>query len=399
MAFNNSSLSNCTGGNCNAIYNPFIYNTSEKIAIVFVNALIFCLAIPANGIVIIVISSVQNVRTPTSTFLLNLCVADILIASLYIPFITVDLFVVGHWVFGDFMCKLVSFAYYLATFFSILILTVISLERYISVCLSRRLSLTAKKAFVTTVVLWIVAACLALPLLVVRKSFHSRSLNVEFCIITWSHSSMKVYTLVTPALFYVMPITLMVMVYYKIGRKVWLSANRTSSMKLSNKHASNSKLRLTKIALAIILSFVISWTPLNTTTVLYFFGKKNFPYSADIARVVYPIIYWVAFTNCALNPLLYYYMSQNFRKAFTIFRNRRSQSYLAESVSALSRSSLRRFSKRGNKDCDKQLADEMNGVPNEQENLQTLSDNPDGSRISRYDSNNTKETVLIVSAL
>ena len=399
MAFNNSSLSNCTVGNCNAIYNPLIYNTSEKIAIVFANVLIFCLAIPANGIVIIVISSVQNVRTPTSTFLLNLCVADILIASLYIPFITVDLFVVGHWVFGDFMCKLVSFAYYLATFFSILILTVISLERYISVCLSRRLSLTAKKAFVTTVVLWIVAACLALPLFVVRKSFPNRSLNVEFCIITWSHSSMKVYTLVTLALFYVMPITLMAMVYYKIGRKVWSSASRTSSMKLSNKHASNSKLRLTKIALAIILSFVISWTPMNTTIVLYFFGKKNFLYSADIARVVYPIIYWVAFTNCALNPLLYCYMSQNFRKAFTIFRNRRSQSYLAESVSALSRSSLRRFSKRGNKDCDKQLADEMNGVPNERENLQTLSDNPDGSRISHHASNNTKETVLIVSAL
>ena len=372
---------------------------SEKIAIVFANALIFCLAIPANGIVIIVISSVQNVRTPTSTFLLNLCVADILIASLYIPFITVDLFVVGHWVFGDFMCKLVSFAYHLATFFSILILTVISLERYISICLSRRLSLTAKKAFVTTVVLWIVAACVALPFFVVRKSVHNRSLNMEFCVVTWSYSSMKVYTLVTLALFYVMPITLMAMVYYKIGRKVWSSASRTSSMKLSNKHASNSKLRLTKIALAIIFSFVISWTPLNTIAVLYYFAKKNFPYSADIARVVYPIIYWVAFTNCALNPLLYCYMSQNFRKAFTIFRNRRSQSYLAESVSALSRSSLRRFSKRGNKDSDKQLADEMNGVPNEREKLQTLTDNPDGSRMSHHDSNNTKETVLIVSAL
>ena len=399
MAFNNSSLSNCTGGNCN-IYNPFIYNTPEKIAIVLANVLIFCLAIPANGIVITVISSVQNVRTPTSTFLLNLCVADVLIASLYIPFMTVDLFVIGHWVFGDFMCKLVSFAYYLATYFSILILTAISLERFISVCLSRRFSLTAKKAFVTTVVLWIVAGCLALPFFVVKKSYTNRSLNnVEFCIITWSYTSMKVYTLLTLSLFYVMPITIMAMVYYKIGRKVWSSASRTSSMKLSNKHASNSKLRLTKIALAIILSFVISWTPLNTITVLYFFGKKIFSYSPDIVHVMYPIIYWVAFSNCALNPLLYCYMSQNFRKAFTIFRNRRSHSYLAESVSAFSRSSLRRFSKRGNKNCDKQLADEMNGVPNERENLQTLSDNPDGSRISHPDSNNTKDNVLIVSAL
>ena len=134
MAFNNSSLSNCTGGNCN-IYNPFIYNTPEKIAIVLANALIFCLAIPANGIVITVISSVQNVRTPTSTFLLNLCVADVLIASLYIPFMTVDLFVIGHWVFGDFMCKLVSFA----LLFSNLLLDLNShgdLPRTLHLCLS-----------------------------------------------------------------------------------------------------------------------------------------------------------------------------------------------------------------------------------------------------------------------
>ena len=138
MAFNNSSFSS-------SISNPFVYNTSERVIIILANTLIFCLAIPANSIVIIVISTVQNARTPTSTFLLNLCVADIIMALLYIPFITVDLYAVGYWVFGDFMCKLVSFAYYLATYSSILILTAISVERYISVCISRRLRLRLRK--------------------------------------------------------------------------------------------------------------------------------------------------------------------------------------------------------------------------------------------------------------
>ena len=396
MAFNNSSLTACNGENCK---DPFIYNTWEKVGIILANAVIFCLAIPANGIVIVVISRVQNVRTPTSTFLLNLCVADILMASLYIPFITVDLYITGHWVFGGFMCRLVTFVFYLARYFSILILTAISVERYISVCLPRRLRLTAKKAFVTTVVLWLIAAGTAMPLFITKKLLPNPvQNNLKYCVLLWTLKTRKIYSAVSVTLFYIMPIAVITMVYYKIGRKVWSSAGRTRSMKLSNKHASNSKLRLTKIALAIILSFAISWTPLNTMNVLHLFDR-NFPYSYNFGHIAYPIIWWVAFSNCAVNPLLYSFMSQNFRKAFTIFRNRRSRSYIVDSNSAFSRSSSKRFSRRGKKHTDEQLAEEPNGPLNEKGNLQTNSEKQEGPRISHHDSHNTKETLLIVSAL
>ena len=389
MAFNNSSLSSTTS-------NPFAYNTPEKVIIILANALIFCLAIPANSIVIIVISTVQNARTPTSTFLLNLCVADIIMALLYIPFITVDLYAVGYWVFGDFMCKLVSFAYYLATYSSILILTAISVERYISVCISRRLRLTAKKAFATTLVLWTCAACVALPLFVVKESFPNPSLKtIEFCIVTWSKNDMKIYTLVTQALFYVIPIVFMVIVYYKIARKVWTSAEKTRSMRLSNKHASNSKLRLTKISIAIILSFVISWTPLNSITILFFFAKRKFLFSAETARVVFPIIHWIAFSNCALNPLLYCYMSQNFRKALKIFCHRRSQSSSLFNKSISTLMNVCRFGRRSKKGLqrDRHLPNEWNDLPGDEK------ETPHPSEISQGDLVGLRETILFTSTL
>ena len=394
MAYNNSSATTQN--------NHLTYTTSEKIAIVAANMLIFCLAIPANGMVIMVISRVQNVRTPTSTFLMNLCIADILMASLYIPFVTVDLYITGYWVFGDFMCRLVPFLYYLATNFSILILTAISVERYISVCLPRQMRLTAKKAFVTTIVLWIVAASTALPLLIVRKSVPNRFFpdNVEFCVETWSFKYAKVYKTLTLTLLYVMPLVFMGVVYYKIGKKVWASADKTRSMKLSNKHASNSKLRLTKIALAIILSFAVSWTPLNTMTILFYFDRKNFPYSHKAARVAIPMMYFVAFANCALNPLLYCYMSQNFRKALQIFRTRRSRRDLSDSTTGSSRSFTRRFSKRGSKRNGAEVvADEPNGVPPERGNLRSNSENHDCSRTSHPEVNHTRESIIMMSAL
>ena len=392
MAFNNSST---------AKFDQLTYTASEKIAIVSANMLLFCIAIPANGIVITVISRVQNVRTPTSTFLLNLCIADILIASLYIPFVTVDLYVKGYWVFGDIMCRLVSFLFYLATNFSILILTAISVERYISVCLPRQLRLTATRATVTTIALWIVAAVASLPSLIVRKSVPNRLIgeNVEFCVETWSFKYSKVYRTLILAIFYVMPLVFMALVYYKIGRKVWASADKTQSMKLSTKHASNSKLRLTKIALAIIFSFVLSWTPWNIMTILFFFDRKNYPYSKHAAHVAYPMIYFVAFSNCALNPLLYCYMSQNFRKALQIFRKRHSRRDLGDSITVSSRSSFRRFSRRSKRNTE-QAADELNDAPPvEKGTLRTNSDNQDCSRTSQPSANHTRESMLMMSAL
>lgn len=395
MAFNNSS---------SVKMNHLTYTPSEKISIVAANMLLFCLAIPANGIVITVISRVQNVRTPTSTFLLNLCIADIFIASLYIPFITVDLYVTDYWVFGDIMCRLVSFLFYLATNFSILILTAISVERYISVCLSRQMRLTAKRATVTTIVLWIVAASAALPLLVVRKSVPNPKFGekVEFCVETWPFKYARVYKTVILAIFYVMPLVFMAMVYYKIGRKVWSSADKTRSMKLSTKHASNSKLRLTKIALAIIFSFVVSWTPWHIMTMLFYFDWKNHPYSKRAAHVAYPMIYFVAFSNCALNPLLYCYMSQNFRKALQIFRKRHSRRELGDSITASSRSSrssFKRFSRRSKRNAE-QAADEPNSAPPEEKaTLRTNSENHDCSRTSQPSANHTRESILMMSAL
>jgi len=391
MAFNNSSTTKI---------NHLTYTPSEKIAIVSANMLLFCFAIPANGIVITVISRVQNVRTPTSTFLLNLCIADILIASLYIPFVTVDMYVTDYWVFGDFMCRLVSFLFYLATNFSILILTAISVERYISVCLPRQKRLTAMMSTVTTIILWFVAAIAALPMLIVRKSVPNRLVgeNVEFCVDTWSFKYAKVYRTLILTVFYVMPLVFMVLVYYNIGKKVWASADKTRSMKLSTKHASNSKLRLTKIALAIIFSFTVSWTPWNIMTILFYFDPKNFPYSKHAGHVAYPMIYFVAFSNCALNPLLYCYMSQNFRKALQIFRKRHSRRDLGDSITASSRTSFRRFSRRSKRNAE--AADELNDAPPEERGtLRTNSENHDCSRTSQPSANHTRESILMMSAL
>ncbi|KAG7466804.1 hypothetical protein MATL_G00146200 [Megalops atlanticus] len=67
--------------------------------------LIFLLAIPGNLVVGLVIGSRKQALSPSDVYLLNLAVADTLLA-LTLPLWATAL--VRGWVFGDFMCKLVS---------------------------------------------------------------------------------------------------------------------------------------------------------------------------------------------------------------------------------------------------------------------------------------------------
>ncbi|XP_031575423.1 trissin receptor-like [Actinia tenebrosa] len=307
MALNNSSLNNGT------FYSPAGYNYIEKVSIVFMMCLFTVLAIPGNAIVIFIVSRVQSMKTSTNFLLLNLCIADLLIAVIYLPFITVALYITNGWIFGTFMCKLVSFSQSVATKASILILTALSLERYLSICRPNRIVITAVRVRILCASLWIVAMGTALPLFIYKTT--RPYFGNEYCTESWSFEAAAAYTYVVFALFYVMPLLVMVALYLKIGQKLLQSTRKTSSMRHPNstgKATLSSKTRLTRICVLIILSFALSWAPAHIIT-LHYYSSVDSPLGNE--DIIYPIVSCISYSNCALNPLLYCFMSQNFRNA------------------------------------------------------------------------------------
>jgi hypothetical protein len=59
------------------------YSDVERVSIICVMGLFTLLAIPGNVIVIFVVARVQSMKTSTNLLLLNLCIADLLIAVAY----------------------------------------------------------------------------------------------------------------------------------------------------------------------------------------------------------------------------------------------------------------------------------------------------------------------------
>ncbi|XP_056140242.1 P2Y purinoceptor 3 [Lampris incognitus] len=98
-------------------------------------------------------------------YMVNLATTD-LMYGLSLPFLVASYVLQDHWVFGDFMCRLVRFLFYFNLYCSIFFLTCISVHRYLGICHPMRtITLESKRAVKGTCTLvWLVVFVLTCPI-------------------------------------------------------------------------------------------------------------------------------------------------------------------------------------------------------------------------------------------
>ena len=67
--------------------------------------IIFVLGVSGNVIVVTVLSLVRAMKTTMNMYLINLCVADLLVLIICMPTALVEIFTREEWLFGEFMCE------------------------------------------------------------------------------------------------------------------------------------------------------------------------------------------------------------------------------------------------------------------------------------------------------
>ena len=122
------------------------------------------------------------------------------------------------------MCKIYYYVWNVSYTASIIILTVIAAERYIAIIhpLKSRNFLTHTKVKVVQFVIWITALMYNIPYLFLYDTISLEQFDKEFCYPDFANlSGLKVLSLLNLIVWYVLPLTLIGFMYYRVGIALW----------------------------------------------------------------------------------------------------------------------------------------------------------------------------------
>nr|XP_006815653.1 PREDICTED: pyroglutamylated RFamide peptide receptor-like [Saccoglossus kowalevskii] len=195
--------------------------------------LVFVPCILGNVLVIYVVSANRSMRTVTNFFLANLAVSDLCV-GIFCILPSMFYYISPSWFLGDIMCKLMFFMRGVTPSVSIVLLTVISVERFIAITLpmhSRRI-LTLTRMRVVIVFVWILGLGYNAPLLFIYSASPLPMFgNNTLCVVDmYSRPSLLMFTSVganlNTVLWYLLPLTIMLILYSIIARRLWISSGR-----------------------------------------------------------------------------------------------------------------------------------------------------------------------------
>nr|XP_046260750.1 C-X-C chemokine receptor type 2-like isoform X2 [Scatophagus argus] len=286
----------------------FSFPDAVMVVVTVFYILIFLLAIPGNLIVGLVISLSKQSLSPSDLYLLHLAVADLLLA-ITLPFWATA--VTKGWVFGDFMCKIVTILQELSFYSSILFLTCISMDRYMVIvrAMERRRADRQLVSWGVCVAVWVVGALLSLPGLF-SSSFPSPSSGMLQCAERYDPSNADVWRLVTRILRHTLG--------FLIPLAIMLPCYGVTIQRLLRIRRGFQRQRAMKVIVFVVAAFLLCWTPYHIAVMTdTFFRTKIVPYRCPARMAVDQTMFAtqsLGLLHSCVNPVLYAFVGEKFRR-------------------------------------------------------------------------------------
>ncbi|XP_071446336.1 tachykinin-like peptides receptor 86C [Hetaerina americana] len=300
---------------------PFSLPSWEKAAWIFVFSAMLLVAAPGNAIVIWIVLGHRRMRTATNCFLVNLSVSDLLLSLLNCAFNLVFM-LDGDWPFGAVYCSFSNFVANCSVAASVFSLTAISVDRYLAIVHPLKHRKSKRRARWALGGIWASSSLLALPCLMYSTTmvhWYSNGESRCVCFMLWPDGSFPssvteyTYNVIFLTVTYAMPLTVIVACYSLTGRVLWGSGS-IGEMTPRQAQAISTKRKVVRMLVLVVSGFGICWLPYHSYF-LYVFHHRRAAGAAH-AQHVYLAFYWLAMSNAAVNPLIYYCMNDRFRSYF-----------------------------------------------------------------------------------
>ncbi|XP_029297431.1 LOW QUALITY PROTEIN: type-2 angiotensin II receptor-like [Cottoperca gobio] len=292
-------------------------------------------------------------RTVANTFMLNLCVSDLLFL-LSLPLWAVYYSRGYSWPFGQVACKVCGALLNLNLYASIFFITCMSMDRYLAIVrpLRSQSARYPKRARLTCILVWVLACACSAPNLYLRNTFFLDGSSVEACVIVYpNHNWYLTLVWMKIALAFLLPLFVISCCYWAIGRHLLADTglgrmqtpshpcNMSSFKSLGSKESCSKPerpptpcvcpnssggrplegrglVRVLWTVAAVVLAFFICWFPFHCVTFLDVLMNDGELNSCGVNWTIHnltPLTLCLGFSNSAINPVLYCFIGNHFR--------------------------------------------------------------------------------------
>uniref|UniRef100_A0AAY4C6H3 G-protein coupled receptors family 1 profile domain-containing protein n=1 Tax=Denticeps clupeoides TaxID=299321 RepID=A0AAY4C6H3_9TELE len=261
----------------------------------------------------------RSLRTPANMFIINLAITDFLMCITQTPIFFITS-MHKRWIFGEKACEMYAFCGALFGITSMITLMVIAVDRYFVITrpLASIGKMSRKRALAILAAAWAYSMGWSLP------PFFGWSAYVPEGLLTscsWDYMtfspSVRAYTMLLFVFVFFIPLFVIMYCYFFIFRAIRTTNRAVGKINGENTKDSVRKFnrmqnewKMAKIALIVILLYVISWSPYSCVALTAFAGYADMltPYMNSVPAVI-------AKASAIHNPIIYAITHPKYRSA------------------------------------------------------------------------------------
>ncbi|KAK7137933.1 hypothetical protein R3I94_013544 [Phoxinus phoxinus] len=272
-----------------------IQSYRTKLVVPIICLFAFSIGLPTNTLALWVLV-MRTKKFPSTILLINLTTCDLLLL-LVLPFRIVYHFLGNNWTFGEPFCRIVIALFYGNMYGSVVCLALIAVDRYVALVhpFGAKTLRSNKNSIYMSVLVWIVVAAAAVPLLASKQSYDIKDLSITTCHDALPLEEQEKYFLPYFAtlfsICFLLPLLVVVFCYSAVLRTLMAEGQRYA-------HA-------VRVTVLMLMVFIVCLLPSNVLMLLHFNNDLYVPYLITLSLSTF---------NSCIDPFIFYYVSKDFRK-------------------------------------------------------------------------------------
>ncbi|XP_046664435.1 G-protein coupled receptor moody isoform X3 [Homalodisca vitripennis] len=296
------------------------YSSAMLTVAALATVIIMIVGIAGNSLTIVALLRCPRVRNVAAAFIICLCVADCLFCVLVLPF-SAHAYYYGTWRFGSTLCNVVPLIRYANVGESLLCIAMITINRYVMIAHYGMYTKIYKPIWIAAMITFCctLSIVMQVPTLLGYWGQYAYEDKIKSCTIVpdeYGRTSKNVLFIIA----FVIPCLIIICCYARIFWVVHSSESRMRKHAASNNKDSSrtgkekrdqknrrNEWRITKMVLAIFLSFLLCYLPITIVKVVDSNVKQP-------ALHVWTTI-MLSMSAC-INPIIYVIMNKQYRQAY-----------------------------------------------------------------------------------